>query len=409
MNVKDRFLEYVKYDTQSDPTTGLNPSTPGQLFFAQDLYEEMLRIGMSDVELDENGYLMGFIPSNISDDIPTIGFIAHLDTPPSISGKNVKAKITENYDGKEIIINEEKNIIISPDESPELRNYIGHNIITAGGNTILGADGKAGIAELMTAMEYIIDNEDIKHGRIAVCFTPDEEIRGGTDLFNIENFSADFAYTIDGEGIGSIEYENFYAAKAKIVFKGKSYHTGYAKDRMINSIHVARKFIDQLPNEEIPEKTDGIQGFFHVDKICGEVEETTLEILIRDFDQDSFENRKYIIEKQINDFSRKYKGDIQFLIKDQYKNMSDIIKPLYYIIDLAKEAMEEADIIPNIKPIRGGTEGAYLSYMGLPTPNIFSGSENIHGKYEYISVQAMEKAVEVIINIVKKGIKLNKK
>lgn len=399
MSVVERFLRYVKYSTQSDPGTGLNPSTPGQMEFAHLLCEEMKVLGMQEVSVDEYGYVMGFLPSNAGREAPVIGFIAHMDTSPEMSGKHVNPQVVENYVGNDIVLNREKGIVLTTEEFPELLRYVGQTLITTDGNTLLGADDKAGIAEILTAMEYLIQNPEVKHGKIAVCFTPDEEIGEGPDHFNVRKFGAKFAYTVDGGGLGDLEFENFNAANARIVFKGKNFHPGYAKNKMVNSIAVANEFLASLPKKEIPENTSGYEGFFHIYSFKGDVEATEVEILIRDFDRDRFEWRKNIIENGVREFSKRFGLNIDLELKDQYSNMREKIEPVYFIVDIAKQAMQDVEVRPLIVPIRGGTDGARLSFMGLPTPNLFAGGHNFHGRYEYIPVNSMEKAVKVIVRI----------
>ena len=397
--VLERFLRYVKYSTQSDPATGLKPSTPGQMEFARALCEEMKELGLSEVSVDECGYVMGFLPSNMERETPAIGFIAHMDTSPEMSGRSVNPQLVENYAGNDIVLNKEKNIVLSTEEFPELMNYVGQTLVTTDGNTLLGADDKAGIAEIMTAMEYLIRHPEVKHGKICICFTPDEEIGEGPDHFDVKKFGAKFAYTLDGGEIGELEFENFNAASAKMTFKGRSFHPGYAKNKMVNAISVANDFINSLPKKEVPENTSGYEGFFHIYSIRGDVESTELEILIRDFDRDRFEWRKNTIENGVREFSRRYNLSVGLEMKDQYSNMREKIEQVHYIIDIAKQAMQDVEVKPLIVPIRGGTDGARLSFMGLPTPNLFTGGHNFHGRYEYIPVRSMEKAVDVIVRI----------
>jgi tripeptide aminopeptidase len=399
--VQDRFLEYVKYNTESDTKTGLTPSTPCQIDFARILVKELENLGMTDVSLDENGYVMAYIPSNCKKDIPNIGFLAHMDTSPDLSGNNVNPRIVENYKGDDITLNKEKKIILKTEENPEILNYVGQNIIVTDGNTLLGADDKAGIAEIMCAMEFILANPEIEHGKICIGFTPDEEIGQGADHFDVKKFGADFAYTIDGGEIGELQYENFNAASAKIIFKGRNVHPGHAKNKMINSIHIANEFINSLPPREVPEMTSGYDGFFHLMSASGTVEESVLEYIIRDFDKDKFEWRKNVVENIVRELTRKYKQDITLEMKDQYYNMTEKIESVNYIIEIAQNAMRASDLKSKVIPIRGGTDGARLSFMGLPTPNIFTGGHNFHGRYEYIPIESMEKAVDVIVNIVK--------
>lgn len=399
MSVLERFLKYVKYNTQSDPKTGLNPSTPGQMEFAWVLCEELKNIGLQDVDVDENGYVTGFLPSNMEREVPAIGFIAHMDTSPETSGKHVNPQIIENYAGNDIVLNKEKEIFLSVEEFPELEHYIGQTLVTTDGNTLLGADDKAGIAEIMTALEYLVAHPEIKHGKLCICFTPDEEIGEGPDYFDVKKFGAKFAYTLDGGELGELEYENFNAATAKITFKGRNIHPGYAKNKMVNSILAANEFIANLPRKETPDQTAGYEGFFHVYSITGDVETTVVEILIRDFDRERFGMRKNVLENGVREFSKRLGLSIELEIKDQYFNMLEKIEAQYYIVDIAKRAMEDVDVKPQIVPIRGGTDGSRLSFMGLPTPNIFTGGHNFHGRYEYIPVPSMEKAVQVIVRI----------
>lgn len=398
--VEERFLEYVKIDTKADESTRVTPSTKGQLKLAEILCNELKEIGVKDVKISEYGYVYASLEKNCEENIPTIGFIAHMDTAPDYCGTNVNPQIVENYNGEDIKLNE--NVTLSPKFSPELKEYIGKKLITTDGNTLLGADDKAGIAEIMTAINYLTSNPEIEHGTIKIGFTPDEEIGEGADHFDVKEFGADFAYTLDGGGIGELEYENFNAAGAKVEIKGVNVHPGYAKNKMINSIMVAHEFINMLPVNEVPEKTEKYEGFSHLADINGSVENTKLDFIIRDFFEESFEKRKLDfknIEKELNE---KYGEEtVTVTITDQYKNMKEKIEPVMHIVEVAKKAMEDANVIPKIKPIRGGTDGSRLSYMGLPTPNIFAGGENFHGKYEYIPVESMEKAVEVIVNIVK--------
>lgn len=400
--VVDRFLRYVKYDTKSDSNTGATPSTPGQMILAKEIAKELEAIGMKEVSVDKNGYIMATLPSNLDKKVPTIGFIAHMDTSPDMSGANVNPRFVENYDGGDIVLNEELNVVLSPKEFPEVKNYIGKTLITTDGTTLLGADDKAGLAEIVTAMEFLIEHPEIKHGTIKVGFTPDEEIGEGADHFDVEKFAADYAYTMDGGRIGELEYENFNAAGVKVIINGRNIHPGYAYNKMMNSMTIANEFISMLPENEVPEKTKEYEGFYHLTNMEGEVERTTLSYIIRDFDRESFESRKDNIKKIGEELNKKYAMDIvEVQVKDQYYNMKEKVEPVKHIVDIAFKAMEEVDIKPLVRPIRGGTDGARLSFMGLPTPNIFAGGENFHGKYEFIPTFAMEKAVEVILNIVK--------
>ncbi len=399
--VEERFLEYVKLNTKSDETTRVTPSTKGQLVLAEKLFNELKELGLKDARISEHGYVYATLEKNCNKDIPAIGFIAHMDTAPDYSGENVNPKIIENYDGGDIKLNDSE--ILSPKFSPELRQYIGQRLITTDGKTLLGADDKAGIAEIMTAVEYLINHPEIEHGDIKIGFTPDEEIGEGADHFDVEGFGADFAYTMDGGRIGELEFENFNAAGVKVKIKGVNVHPGYAKDKMLNSIMVANEFINSLPLNEVPENTERYEGFYHLTDINATVENTTLSYIIRDFFKDSFEERKNKIREIEKELNKKYgEGTVVAEIKDQYNNMKEKIEPVMHIVENAQEAMIEANVTPNIRPIRGGTDGARLSFMGLPTPNIFAGGENFHGKYEYVPVESMEKAVEVIINIVKR-------
>lgn len=400
-NVVERFLKYVKYDTKADDSSNTVPTTKGQLVLADELVKEMKEIGLSDVSVDENGYVIGTLPSNTDKDIPTIGFIAHMDTSPDMSGTNVNPQFVENYDGGDIVLNKEKNVILSPKSSPELKEYIGKTLITTDGTTLLGADDKAGIAEILTAVEYLIQNPQIPHGTIRVGFTPDEEVGRGPHHFNVEKFNADLAYTIDGGAIGELEFENFNAASAKVTIQGRNVHPGYAKNKMINSVLIGCEFASMLPQNETPGLTEGYEGFFHLNNFNGDVETTTLAYILRDFDKASFEKRKEVILQIAEELNSKYGQEtVSIELKDQYKNMREKIEPVMYIVDTAIEAMKAVDVAPKVKPIRGGTDGATLSFMGLPCPNIFAGGENFHGKYEYIPTFAMDKAVEVILKIV---------
>lgn len=403
-NIINRFISYVIIDTESDPYSETTPSTAKQFDLANVLVAELNQIGMEDVTIDQYGYIMATLPSNVSEEVPTIGFISHFDTTPDFTGANVNPQVIPNYDGNDIVLNKEKNIILSPKYFEDLLLYKGQTLITTDGNTLLGADDKAGITEIITAMEYLIQHPEIKHGKIRVGFTPDEEIGRGADKFDVEKFGAQWAYTMDGSQIGELEYENFNAAGATITFKGKSVHPGYAKGKMINSMLIANDFINALPKNETPQDTSGYEGFFHVHHLKGSIEETVLELIIRDFDDTKFEERKTYIEtltKQFNDqFAAQFGEDIVItVIKDQYYNMRKKVEPMKFIVDLAEKAMNELGIQPLIKPIRGGTDGSRLSYMGLPCPNIFAGGHNFHGKYEYVPVESMQKAIEVIIKI----------
>lgn len=401
MNVIDRFLSYVKVDTQSDELTNLTPSTPGQMIFAQQLVKELIAIGLTDAEVDSNGYVMATLPANTDKELPTIGFIAHMDTSPDMTGHNVQPRIVEKYDGGDIVLCAEENIVLKTEDFPEILGYVGNDIIVTNGKTLLGADDKAGIAEIMTAMEYLIANPDIKHGKIRVAFTPDEEIGQGADHFNVEKFGADFAYTMDGSDQGIIEFENFNAALAKVTFKGRNVHPGYAKHKMVNALRVANQYAIMLPRWETPEHTEGYEGFYHLVGCEGSVEKTTLTYIIRDHDRDRFERRKKEFSHLVNKINKEFPGCASLDIRDQYYNMREMIEPVMHIIDLAKEAISNCGMEPKVEPIRGGTDGARLSFMGLPCPNLSAGGMNFHGRFEYISVQAMQNAVNVIVEIAK--------
>ncbi|AWG25742.1 peptidase T [Flavobacterium kingsejongi] len=403
-HIIDRFISYVTVDTESDASSDTTPSTAKQWDLANQLVDELKAIGLTEVTIDENAYIMATLASNVDHDVPVIGFISHFDTTPDFTGANVKPQIIPNYDGGDIVLNKELNIILSPNYFSDLLQYKGQTLITTDGTTLLGADDKAGITEIVTAMEFLVKNPQIKHGKIRIGFTPDEEIGRGAHKFDVEKFGAECAYTMDGSQIGELEYENFNAAGAKITFKGKSVHPGYAKGKMINSMLIANKFISKLPKEEVPERTRGYEGFFHVHHIKGEIEETVLELIIRDHDKRKFEKRKELlhkITKKINKkFAKQFGEDIVTTeIKDQYYNMKEKVEPVIHIVDIAEQAMKELGIKPLIKPIRGGTDGCQLSYKGLPCPNIFAGGHNFHGKYEYVPVESMQKAVEVIVKI----------
>ena len=401
MNITDRFLKYVSYTTTSDENTNMTPSTPGQMVFAVYLVEELNKIGLMDVMLDKNGYVMATLPANTEKKIPTIGFISHMDTSPDMSGRHVKPRIITNYDGENIILNEEKNIIFETSKYPEILQYKGQDIIVTDGTTLLGADDKAGIAEIVTAMEYLIAHPEIKHGKIRVGFTPDEEIGQGADHFNVQQFAAEWAYTMDGGEIGELEYENFNAAGAKVHFKGTNVHPGYAYHKMINSMRIAQQFIGMLPRHETPEHTEGYEGFYHLTNIEGNVEKTTVSYIIRDHDRVRFESRKKEFEHLVHKINAEFGNDTATIeMKDQYYNMREKIEPVMHIIDLAFEAMKQTGVTPDVKPIRGGTDGARLSFEGLPCPNIFAGGHNFHGRFEYVPVQSMEKAMRVIVKIV---------
>lgn len=399
-HIIDRFIGYVTIDTESDPNSDTTPSTTKQWDLANKLVEELKNIGLSDVSIDENAYIMATLPSNVNHKVPTIGFVSHFDTSPDFTGANVKPQIITDYDGKDIVLNAEQNIILSPDYFEDLLMYKGQTLITTDGTTLLGADDKAGITEIVTAMEYLINHPEIKHGDIKVGFTPDEEIGRGAHKFDVKKFGADWAYTMDGSQVGELEYENFNAAGAKITVKGKIVHPGYAKGKLINSMYYASEFINVLPRLETPEHTEGYEGFFHLHNIEGDVEETTLQYIVRDHDKDKFEARKALLEKIVLDLNTKYESDIfEIELNDQYFNMKEKVEPVMHIVDIAEEAMKAVGVPPLIKAIRGGTDGSQLSYMGLPCPNIFAGGHNFHGRYEYVPVESMQKAVEVIVKI----------
>ena len=400
MNITDRFLKYVGFTTTSDEKTNMTPSTPGQITFAKYLVQELNAIGLKNVDLDTNGYVMATLPANTDKIIPTIGFISHMDTSPDMSGKNVKARVVQNYDGKDILLNKEQDILFEIKKYPEILQYKGQDIIVTDGTTLLGADDKAGIAEIVTAMEYLIAHPEIKHGNIRVAFTPDEEIGQGADYFDVQKFNAEWAYTMDGGEIGELEYENFNAAGAKVHFNGLNVHPGYAYHKMINSMRIAQQFIGMIPRHETPEHTEDYEGFYHLTNMEGTVEKTTLSYIIRDHDRDRFERRKKEMQHLVNKINAEFGENTAILeLKDQYYNMREMVEPVMHIVDLAFEAMKAVGIKPNVKPIRGGTDGSRLSYMGLPCPNIFAGGHNFHGRFEYVSVQSMEKAMMVVVKI----------
>lgn len=397
-----RFTTYVKIDTQSNEESTTCPSTPGQWDLLNFLEKELKEIGLSDVSTDENGYLFATLPANTDKEVSTIGFLAHVDTATDFTGKNVNPQIIENYDGGEIILNKELGVILSPESFPSLQNYKGQTLITTDGTTLLGADDKAGVAEIMTAMNYLIQHPEIKHGEIRVAFTPDEEIGRGPHKFDVKRFNAKYAYTIDGGPLGELQYESFNAAAAKVTIKGTNIHPGSAKGKMVNSIKIGMELNELLPVKEAPEYTDGYEGFYHLLSFNGDVENTVLSYIIRDHDRHLFEEKKKNLSNVVKQLNQKYgEGTVELDLKDQYYNMREKIEPVKEVFDYAKEAMERLKITPVIEPVRGGTDGSQLSFMGLPTPNIFAGGENMHGKYEYVSVETMEKATEVIIEIAK--------
>lgn len=400
MKLVERFLHYVSFDTQSDELTNMTPSTPGQMIFARELEAELRKIGLTEITLDDNGYLMATLPANTDKQLPVIGFIAHLDTSPDMSGRHVSPRIVKNYDGKDIALCAEDDIYLRPSEFPELLNYIGQDLIVTNGKTLLGADDKAGIAEIITAMEYLLAHPEIKHGKIRVAFNPDEEIGKGAHKFDVKHFGADWAYTLDGGEIGELEYENFNAAVARVTFKGRNVHPGYAKHKMINSLRIANQYAIMLPRWETPEHTEGYEGFYHLISSEGTVEKTVLTYIIRDHDRDRFERRKKELEHLARKINKEFPGCASIDIKDQYYNMREMVEPYPEVIDKAFQAMEKAGVTPIVRPIRGGTDGARLSYMGLPCPNLFTGGMNFHGKYEYCSLNTMQKAMQTILNLI---------
>ena len=400
MALVERFLKYVSFDTQSSEETEVTPSTPGQMVFAKYLKEELESLGLEDITLDEHGYLFATLPANIDKPVPTIGFIAHMDTSPDMSGKDVSPRIVQNYDGSDIVLCAEENVVLSPSQFPELLDHKGEDLIVTNGKTLLGADDKAGIAEIVSEIVYLKEHPEIKHGKIRIGFNPDEEIGLGAHKFDVEKFGCDWAYTMDGGEIGELEFENFNAASAKITFKGRNVHPGYAKNKMINSIRVANRFCAMLPAHETPEHTEGYEGFYHLISFNGDVEQTTVAYIIRDHDRARFESRKKKIERFVSEINAEYgEGTATLELRDQYYNMREKIEPVMHIIDTAFAAMEAVGVKPNVKPIRGGTDGAQLSFKGLPCPNIFAGGLNFHGRYEFAPIQNMEKAMKVIVKI----------
>ena len=400
MTVIERFLKYVSFDTQSDENSGATPSTPKQMVFAQYLRSELEQLGFQEISLDENGYLFATWPANTDKPVPTIGFIAHMDTSPDMSGKGVSPRIVKEYDGSDIVLCAEENIVLSPGQFPELLDHKGEDLIVTNGKTLLGADDKAGIAEIVSAIEYLKAHPEIKHGKIRIGFNPDEEIGLGAHKFDVEKFGCDWAYTMDGGEAGELEFENFNAAGAKITFKGRNVHPGYAKNKMINSIRVANRFCAMLPTDETPEHTEGYEGFYHLIGFNGSVEQTTVAYIIRDHDRARFEQRKGEMEQLVQKINTEYgEGTAVLELRDQYYNMREKVEPVMHIIDTAFAAMEAAGVKPNVKPIRGGTDGAQLSFKGLPCPNIFAGGLNFHGRYEFVPIQNMEKAMNVIVKI----------
>ena len=399
--VVQRFLKYVTFDTTANPNNSNCPSSEGQRVFANYLVEELKSLGLEDAHVDENSYVMATLRGN-TEGVETIGFISHLDTAPDVTGKNVKPKIIKNYDGKDIVLNEELNIITSSNDYPDLKKFIGEDLIVTDGTTLLGADDKAGISEIVTAIEYLVNNPEIKHGDIKIGFTPDEEIGRGADLFNVEKFGAKYAYTIDGGIMGELQYENFNAAAAKITIQGRNVHPGAAKNKMINALHIAAEISQMFPQSERPETTEGYEGFYHLNDINGNVENATMVYIIRDHSKEKFEYRKQYMKDAISKVSEKYNGRVTLELNDQYYNMKETVEPVKFIVDIAEEAMKECDITPIIVPIRGGTDGARLSFMGLPCPNIFTGGLNFHSKNECIPIIALEKCSNLIVKIAQK-------
>lgn len=400
MNLTERFLKYVSFDTQSSELTKLTPSTPGQMVFANYLKAELESLGLEEITLDENGYLFATLPANIDKEVPTIGFIAHMDTSPDMSGKDVSPRIVENYDGTEIVLCAEENVVLSPIQFPELLEHKGEDLIVTNGKTLLGADDKAGLAEIVSAMVYLMEHPEIKHGKIRIGFNPDEEIGEGAHKFDVEKFGCEWGYTMDGGDIGELEFENFNAAAAKVIFKGRNVHPGYAKNKMINSMLIAGKFISMLPGQETPQTTQGYEGFYHLVGMQGDVEQSTLSYIVRDHSREKFEGRKKEMAQWVAQINAEFgEGTATLELRDQYFNMREKIEPVMHIIDVAFAAMEAVGVKPNVKPIRGGTDGAQLSFKGLPCPNIFAGGLNFHGRYEFVPIQNMEKAMKVIVKI----------
>ena len=396
----DRFLKYVSFETTSDEESGVTPSTPGQMVLAKYLKEELENLGLQEVFLDENGYLYATLPANTSKQVPVVGFIAHMDTAPDMSGKNVTPRIVQNYDGGDIVLNAAESIVLSPSQFPELKNHVGEDLIVTYGNTLLGADDKAGIAEIISGVEYLMQHPEIEHGKIRIAFNPDEEIGLGAHKFDVERFGCDFAYTFDGGEVGELEFENFNAAAAKLTFTGRNVHPGTAKNKMINSIRVANHFISMLPSHETPEHTEGYEGFYHIIGFSGNVEQTVVNYIIRDHSRERFESRKREFQHLTNKINAEYgEGTLKLELRDQYYNMREKIEPVMYVIDIAKEAMLAAGVEPVVKAIRGGTDGAQLSFKGLPCPNIFAGGMNMHGRFEYVPIPSMEKAMKVVVKI----------
>lgn len=402
MTLVERFLKYVSFDTQSKEDAGVTPSTPGQMTFARYLKEELLSLGLEDVSLDDNGYLFATLPANTDREVPTIGFIAHMDTSPDMSGRDVRPRIVQGYDGSDIVLCDgAERIVLSPSRFPELLDHRGEDLIVTDGHTLLGADDKAGIAEIVSAMVWLQQHPEVKHGRVRIGFNPDEEIGLGAHKFDVERFGCQWAYTMDGGEVGELEFENFNAASARLTFKGRNVHPGYAKDKMLNSMLVAARFIGMLPAWETPEHTDGYEGFYHLIGMQGEVEQTTLSYIIRDHDRARFEARKQQMQRLADALNAEYgEGTVALELHDQYYNMRQQVEPVMHIIDIARQAMLEAGVEPRVKAIRGGTDGAQLSFKGLPCPNIFAGGLNFHGRYEFVPIPSMEKAMQVVVKIV---------
>lgn len=400
MNITDRFLKYVSFPTTSDENTGVTPSTPGQMVLAQYIRQELIDMGMQDVDLDERGYLMATLPAN-TDGKPVIGFIAHMDTAPDASGENIRPRIVKNYDGQDILLNEEQHIVLETAKYPEILRYKGQDIIVTDGTTLLGADDKAGVAEIITACEYLLAHPEVKHGKIRIGFTPDEEIGQGADHFDVKKFGCDFAYTMDGGAVGELEYENFNAASCKVIIRGVNVHPGYGYRKMKNAILIAQDWLDRMPKHETPAQTQGYEGFFHIIALQGTVEEATLSFIIRDHDRQRFEERKDLMTQLAVAFNEQYgKGTVEVQLRDQYYNMREKVEPVRHIVTLVEKAMKEVGVTPKVQPIRGGTDGARLSFEGLPCPNIFAGGENFHARFEYLPIQSMEKAYQVILKII---------
>ncbi len=405
--ILDRFLRYVKVDTMSEFGVEKIPSTDKQWVLAKQIVEELKNIGLSDVSLDEHCYIMATLPANTDKKIPTIGFVAHIDTSPDFIADKVNPQIWANYNGGDLVLNEKENIVLSVKEFPELPQFKGQTLITTDGTTLLGADDKAGVTEIVSAMEYLIEHPEIEHGTIRICFTPDEEVGRGADLFDVAKFGAEWAYTMDGSEVGELEYENFNAAYAKVKIQGKSVHPGYAKGKMINSTYLAAEFIQALPKLEVPEHTEGYEGFYHLNSMEGTVDATELLYIIRDHDREKFEARKQHFIHLVEEFNQQHQDCITLELKDQYYNMREKVEPVMHIVDIAEQAMKDLDIVPKIKPIRGGTDGSRLSYMGLPCPNIFAGGLNFHGRFEYVPLESIVLATQVIVKIAENMAKMD--